>query len=136
MTQAEVDALCDIQIDPETGRTVMDTMTGDAALITGVAVVLQDLAIRLRTQIGEIKRMGLDTFGWDIFGSLKREESLANITLMRNSILSAIREDDRVDDAEIGINNEGSLASKTIVFDVTVKIAGVVQPPLQLTMPI
>jgi hypothetical protein len=135
MTQAEVDALVDIQIDPATGRTVMDTATGDAALVRGVAVVLQDLAIRLRTQIGEIKRQGLDTFGWDIYGMLKREDSLANISLMRNAILSAIREDDRVDDAEIGINNEGSLADKATVFDVTVKIADSVQPPFQLTMP-
>jgi hypothetical protein len=135
MTQEEVDALCDIQIDPETGRMVMDTVTGDAALIRGVAVVLQDVAIRIRTQIGEIKRQGLDTFGWDIYGMLKREDSLANLSLMRNAILSAIREDDRVDDAEAGINNDGSLADKSIVFDITLKIAGSVQPPFQLTMP-
>lgn len=112
--------LVDFLIDFKTGRAVIDTATGDAALISGPDVILQDTAIRVRTQIGTIKRQGIDDFGWDIFGVLKSALNLSDITSISNKITEVALEDDRVLDATVEINQ--AFVNDEITFILKIKV--------------
>lgn len=93
--------LSDIKIDLKTGRTLIDEDTLDAVLIYGVDVAIQNLAIKFNTQIGTVKRQGLDDFGWDKRSKIKQKISIDNISTTSNKLTQLALEDENVKDATV-----------------------------------
>jgi len=100
--------------DYEIKRTV-----ADAQLISGGDVIAQDALIRLRTQIGTVKRQDLDLFGWDILGILKSDVTLDWVTTIAGEITRVVLEDSRVEDATVDVDE--APADETFIFDVKLK---------------
>jgi hypothetical protein len=114
------DDLRDIQLDLADGSTVIDPATNDAAYVTGLDVILQDAAIRLRTQRGEIKRQGLDTFGWEMYQKIKGDVALRQISANAQEMEKVVLTDERIDDCKV---IPGELqADGTIEYVVTISI--------------
>lgn len=90
------DNLADLRLDLTTGAPIIDADTADGVLIRGTDVILQDAAIRLRTQIGSIQRMGLDAFGWDYISRIKADIDISTITDTSRKIEKALMQDTRV----------------------------------------
>lgn len=112
--------LTDIQLDLRTGRVVIDDDTKDAVLISGPQVLAQSAAIRLRTQLGQVKRMDLDTFGWDYMSKIKSDVGLSDIVSIAKKMENVVLEDERILDAKVV---PGDLdQDENIVFDVRVKV--------------
>lgn len=96
----------DIKIDLKSGRVYIDELTGDAMLIKNEDVVLQDAAIRLRTQIGTVQRMGLEEFGWNYLARIKQTIEDASMEDLVSEIKKTILQDDRVDDVDVAVQTD------------------------------
>ena len=114
--------LTDIFIHLPSGKALIDPDTGDAVLISGVDVILQDLAIKLKTQVGTVKRQGVDGFGWDYWNRIKGDVDVDFVTTVSNKLTSVAMEDDRIQDAQVRIEEQPTEDSLT--FQINVKIAG------------
>jgi len=112
--------LVDIEIDLNTGQTVIDPDTNDAALISGPQVILQNAAIRLKTQIGRVKRQELDSFGWDFLNKIKAEADIADIIAIASKIEETVLLDDRIIDASAVPSKDRF--DDDFQFDVNIKI--------------
>jgi hypothetical protein len=125
--------LSDIQIDLNTGEPVIDTETGDAALLYGEDVVLQDNAIRLRTQRGQIKRQGLDDFGLGYMDFIKTDLGPGAIEKIASRMSEEAKQDDRIQDA----NTEfmGRIDSEEVIFKVMIKLKSGAIRPLIIPIP-
>jgi len=124
---ANVNDLTDVEVDVFTGFVIIDEETFDAKIIRGTDVILQDTAIRLRTQIGTEKRQGLDSFGWNILGRLKQKLSVSNIQDIVSAISKLILEDERIDDAEVAvtqdpINDDLTISANLRIGELTVPL--------------
>lgn len=93
--------LTDFKLDFQTGRAVIDTVTGDAVLISGNEVILQDTAIRLNTQVGTVKQQDLDNFGWDFMNRIKEDVDVSSIASIARKIQDVVLEDERILDVEV-----------------------------------
>ena len=112
--------LTDIQVDLRTGRVVIDENTNDAALISGPQVLAQSAALRLRTQLGQIKRMDLDSFGWDYMSKIKSDVKLTDVVSISKKMENVVLEDDRILDAKVV---PGDLdKAENIVYSVRIKV--------------
>lgn len=112
--------LSDIKIDFGTGRVVIDTTTGDAALIYGADVVLQSLAIRFRTQLGTVKRQGLDTFGWDFVNQIKGKIKFDSVSSIANELTRLAFLDPNVKDCNVETDQQSD--QETVLFDIRVTL--------------
>ena len=128
---ANVNDLTDVEVDVFTGFVIIDEETFDAKIIRGTDVILQDTAIRLRTQIGTEKRQGLDSFGWNILGRLKQKLSVSNIQDIVSAISKLILEDERIDDAEVAVTQDPT--NDTLTISANLRI-GEVFIPLTVTI--
>jgi len=95
------DDLKDIQIDLATGAPVINSATNDAVIISGVQVILQDAAIRLRTQRGQVQRQGLDNFGWELCQKIKADVDLGDLADISQEMERVILEDTRIQDCKV-----------------------------------
>jgi len=95
------DDLKDIQIDLATGAPVINSATNDAVIISGVQVILQDAAIRLRTQRGQVQRQGLDNFGWELYQKIKADVDLGDLADISQEMERVILEDTRIQDCKV-----------------------------------
>lgn len=98
---ADFSTLSDIKLDLKTGRVFIDDTTKDAVLIFGIDVAIQNLAIKLNTQIGTVKRQDLDDFGWDMRGRIKQKITMANIATLTNKLTEIALNDTFVKDATV-----------------------------------
>jgi len=96
----------DVKIDLKSGRTYIDETTGDAMLIKNEEVVIQDAAIRLRTQIGTVQRMGLNDFGWNYLSKIKEAIADSSVEELISEMKNAILLDDRIEDVEIEVQTD------------------------------
>ena len=110
----------DIKIDLKTGFTEIDPATGDAVIITGIDVIAQDTALRLRTQLGEVQRQDLDNYGWDYLSRLKADMALPELITTSKLIAATVLQDERITDAE-AIPATGE--KDTVTFNVTIEAA-------------
>lgn len=98
------ETLSDIHVDYLTGRTFIDEATGDAEIIRGSQVIIQNIAIRLNTQIGTVKRQGLSAFGWDLRGQLKQKRTTGNIATIVSKIEAIAMQDQNVKNAKVTVS--------------------------------
>ena len=99
--------LSDIKVDFKTGRIYIDEETFEAVLIYGVDVAIQNLGIKFNTQIGTVKRQGLDDFGWDKRGRIKQKKTIDNITTISNKLTELALNDPYVEDATVETADSG-----------------------------
>jgi len=123
-----VNDLTDMKIDLKTGFVYIDDETNDAVIIRGSDVILQDTAIRLQTQIGTVKRQELDGFGWNKLGHLKQKWSVGNIEGVITRIKKIIMQDDRIDDAEVGViedpqNEDLQITGNILIGEITLPLS-------------
>jgi len=116
--------LVDTKVDLKTGRIVIDTVTGDAVLISGKDAIIQGAAIRLRTQIGQVKRQDRDSFGWDLRSWIKTNRSLENLNDLIQKIKDVILLDPEIDDVDADFSS--NLRDEEIEFDINIKIDGTI----------
>ena len=114
------EVLTDIKLDFQTGRVVIDTVTGDAVLISGNEVILQDTAIRLNTQIGSVKGQLIDAFGWDFLNRIKDDVDVNFIASVARKIQDVVLEDERILDVEVLPNQMD--VTETLSFRVNIEI--------------
>ncbi len=118
---ADFSTLSDIKLDFATGRVFIDEDTLDAVLIYGIDVAIQNLAIKLNTQIGTVKRQGLDDFGWDKRGRIKQKITIGNISGITNKLTEVALNDDFVKDATVdtadGAADELNLVVNVLLID-------------------
>lgn len=115
---SDLSILSDIRVDFETGRPFVDEATGDIEKIYGADVAIQNLGIRLNTQIGTVKRQGVDGFGWDKRGRIKEKISIRNIATITNKLTGVALEDPNVKDATI--DSGENVGDDELVFIVNV----------------
>ena len=128
---ANVNDLTDVEVDLLTGFVVIDEDTFDAKIIHGTDVILQDTAIKIRTQIRTEKRQGLENFGWNIFGRLKQKLSVSNIQDAVSALSKLILEDTRIDDAEVAVTQDP--INDDLIISANIRI-GEVFLPLTVTL--
>ena len=125
--------LSDIQVDLNTGEPIIDTADGDAAIIFGEDVILQDVAIRLRTQRGQIKRQGLDEFGFGYMNYIKEDLGPSSLDRIASKMADEVRKDDRVQD--VNVEFIGNIDNEDIIFKVWLKLQSGAVRPLIIPIP-
>lgn len=115
----QYDSLTDVKVDLATGEVVIDSATNDAEIVRGIYVILQDAAIRLRTQLGQIQRQGLDDFGWDYYKRLKGDVAQRTIIEMSKEMERVVLLDSRITDCKV---IPGQLIGESVEFNVTCEI--------------
>lgn len=110
----------DIKLDPKTGRVFINEVTHDAVIIKGEDVILQDAAIKLRTQIGTVQRVGLDDFGWDYLSRLKRKINDETLSFAINKVKKLILQDSRIDDADVAVAQSVDFEELLIKADIRI----------------
>lgn len=101
-----MEILTDIKIDFASGRAIIDETTHDAVIIQAEEVILQDTAIRLKTQVGTVQRQNLDNFGWNYLDFIKALQSDAVMNSMISEIVRTIRADDRIEDCDVRVEKD------------------------------
>jgi len=124
--------LTDLELNLETGEPVIDPNTNDGVLISGTAVILQDTAIRLRTQLGQIKRQGLDDFGWDYMARLKKDIDLNTLMDTAREIERMVLLDTRVDDARAVPFDKTD--EETVLYKITLEIEDAIAGEVTVTL--
>ena len=115
---ADLGSLSDVKLDLKTGRVYIDDDTKDAVIIYGVDVALQNLAIKFNTQIGTVKRQGLDDFGWDKWSKIKQKKSIENISTISNKLTQLALDDPNVKDATVDTSDENIEDELTFIISV------------------
>ena len=126
------DDLTDLQLDLATGEPVIDPNTNDGVLIRGTAVILQDTAIRLRTQLGQIKRQGLDDFGWDYMARIKSDINLDRLMETAREIERVTLQDTRIDDARAVPFEKTD--EETVLYKITLEIDDAIAGEVTVTL--
>ena len=112
--------LSDVLFDFDSGRIVIDTVTGDAALLSGPEVVGQDALIRLNTQLGTVKRMGLNNFGFDLQNRIKNRIDIDDVQSTADKITEIVLEDVRILDAEVTVREDGQ--ADQVSYTIKIKV--------------
>jgi hypothetical protein len=107
LEEGDFSKLSDIKVDLKTGRAYVSEKTYDIVLIFGVDVAIQNLAITFNTQIGTVKRQGIDDFGWDKRGRIKQKKTIDNITTISNKLTELALNDQYVKDATVDTADSG-----------------------------
>ena len=117
---AEPAILSDVLFDFVSDRVVVDTDTGDAAVLSGPEVIVQDALIRLQTQLGTVKRQGRDDFGFDLMNRIKNKTDIDDVQSTSQKITEIVLQDERILDADVSIKEDPQ--TEDVPYTVTIKV--------------
>jgi len=115
--------LQDVLIDFDTMEVVLDPLINDAATINGIDVIVQNVGLRIRQQLGGVQFQGFEQYGFDKVNFLKADAE-ANLALnIANQLRETILEDPNIEDVSIA-PGDFDFVNEILPFDIDLIIDG------------